>query len=116
MCFKKLGMRGKWRVRDLWRQRDEGVFENCYEVEIPGHATQLVRIWPDEGGHFDKDVQDIRDFAWMNEIEEHRPLKPTVSDCGGCEGRREMIRHVSEDDSDAMANALEANGDKEGAK
>ena len=106
MCFKKLGMRGKWRVRDLWRQRDEGVFENCYETEVLGHATQLVRIWPTEGAHFDKDVQDIRDFAWMNEIEEHRPLKPTAAGCGGCEGRREMSRHVSEGDSDEMAKTV----------
>ena len=31
------------------------------------------------GTCFDKDVQDIRDFAWMNEIEENRPLKPAES-------------------------------------
>ena len=108
MCFKKLGMRGKWRIRDLWRQKDEGEFEDCYEVEIPGHATQLVRIWPTEGARFDKDVQDIRDFAWMNEIEEFRPLKPTAgSDCVGCEGRKAMLKHVSEADSDEMSKALQ---------
>ncbi len=67
------------------------MFENCYEVDIPGHATQLVRIWPVDGGHFDKDIQDIRDFDWMNEIEEDRPLKLTESGCGGCESRRAMV-------------------------
>lgn len=116
MCFKRLGMRGKWRVRDLWRQKEEGVFENCYEPEVPGHATQLVRIWPAEGGRFDDDVQDVRDFAWMNEIELHRPLKPRHADCGGCEQRRQAAEHASVGDSEAMAEALRGGAKGGGAK
>lgn len=114
MCFKRLGMRGTWRVRDLWRQREEGLFENGYEVEIPGHATQLVRIWSAEGGHFDGDVQDIRDFAWMNEIAAYRPLKPQDGDCAGCGEHSAQARHVSEDNSDEMAATVEAEGKKGG--
>ena len=91
-CFKMAGMRGKWRVRDLWRQKDEGVFENCYEVSIPGHATQLVRIWPVEGAKFDDDVLDIRDFAWMRLVEEERPLKPGTDGCVPCAERREAMK------------------------
>ncbi len=95
-CFKKAGMRGKWRVRDLWRQKDEGVFENCYEASIPGHATQLVRIWPTEGAKFDDDVTDIRDFAWMRLIEEERPLKPGEAGCIPCAERKERVEETEQ--------------------
>ena len=99
-CFKKAGMRGKWRVRDLWRQKEEGIFENCYEVSIPGHATQLVRIWPTAGAKFDDGVTDIRDFAWMRVVEEERPLKPGVGGCRPCDERREAAKSSFESDSE----------------
>ena len=105
-CFKMAGMRGKWRVRDLWRQKEEGVFENCYEVSIPGHATQLVRIWPTEGAKFDDDVLDIRDFAWMRLVEEERPLKPDAEGCRPCDERRKAARSTFEADSAAMSAAM----------
>ena len=43
--FKALGLQGRQRVRDLWRQRDEGTFEDSYQAEVFGHGTQLVRLF-----------------------------------------------------------------------
>ena len=41
-----VGVSGKQRVRDLWRQLDIGVFEGTYTAKVPRHGTVLVRIWP----------------------------------------------------------------------
>jgi hypothetical protein len=82
------------------------VFESCYEVSIPGHATQLVRIWPTEGAKFDDDVLDIRDFAWMRLVEEERPLKPDAEGCRPCDERRKAARSTFEADSAAMSDAM----------
>lgn len=41
-----LGLTGKQRVRDLWRQKNLGVFTNHFEATIPPHGVVLVRIWP----------------------------------------------------------------------
>lgn len=47
--FAALGLDGKWLVRDLWRQRDLGVYTGHFAEELPGHATMLVRCWQREG-------------------------------------------------------------------
>ena len=44
--FKALGLSGKQRVRDLWRQQDEGVASGSYEAEVFGHGTKLIRLFP----------------------------------------------------------------------
>ena len=41
-----LGVQGKQRVRDLWRQQNLGVFEYQFETAVPRHAVVLVRLWP----------------------------------------------------------------------
>ena len=41
-----LGLSGRMRVRDLWRQKDVGTFENAFETEVPRHGVALVRLWP----------------------------------------------------------------------
>ena len=66
--LRALGLEGKWRIRDVWRQADEGVFEGRYALSVPGHATHLVRLWPAAGGGFRRDMTDIRENAWMMEI------------------------------------------------
>ena len=43
-----LGIRGKCRVRDLWRQKDLGVFEGKFEAAVLVHGVVLVRIFPME--------------------------------------------------------------------
>lgn len=44
--LKTLGLSGKQRVRDLWRQKEEGEAGERYETEIPGHGTKLIRLFP----------------------------------------------------------------------
>ncbi|RPJ61194.1 MAG: alpha-galactosidase [Acidobacteria bacterium] len=39
-----LGIIGPKRVRDLWRQRDLGVFEKQFQAKVPAHGVLLVRI------------------------------------------------------------------------
>jgi alpha-galactosidase len=39
-----LGVTGKQRVRDLWRQQDVGEFEAAYSATVPRHGVVLVRI------------------------------------------------------------------------
>jgi len=42
--WKALGISGKQSVRDLWRQKELGVFDNVYTTEVPSHGVVLVRI------------------------------------------------------------------------
>jgi alpha-galactosidase len=39
-----LNVPGKQRVRDLWRQRDLGEFDNRFSVDVPRHGVMLVRL------------------------------------------------------------------------
>jgi alpha-galactosidase len=41
-----LKVTGKQRVRDLWRQKDVGVFEEKFEAPVASHGVVLVRILP----------------------------------------------------------------------
>jgi len=42
-----MGIRNnKQRVRDLWRQKNLGVFEDRFEAEVPSHGVVLVQIFP----------------------------------------------------------------------
>jgi alpha-galactosidase len=41
-----LGLTGKQKVRDLWRQKDLGEFADQFEASVPRHGVVLVRIWP----------------------------------------------------------------------
>lgn len=40
----ELGLQGKFSVRDLWRQKDLGVFENSFRSAVPYHGVMLIRI------------------------------------------------------------------------
>ena len=44
--FCTLGVSGSYTVRDVWTQRDLGVFAGEYAAEIPAHATLLLRLSP----------------------------------------------------------------------
>ena len=39
-----LGLRGKKTVRDLWRQKDLGVFAERFETTVPAHGVVLIRV------------------------------------------------------------------------
>ncbi len=41
-----IGLRGKPRVRDLWRHQDLGKFETEFSVAVPRRAGALVRVYP----------------------------------------------------------------------
>jgi len=40
-----LGFGGEIRVRDLWRQKDLGVFSGPFTAKVPYHGVVLVRVW-----------------------------------------------------------------------
>jgi alpha-galactosidase len=44
--WSELGLAGKQRVRDLWRQKDLGEFSDQFETTVPPHGVVLVRMWP----------------------------------------------------------------------
>ena len=39
-----VGVSGKQTVRDLWRQKDVGVFEGRYAAPVGRHGVVLVRV------------------------------------------------------------------------
>jgi alpha-galactosidase len=45
VSFNELGLNGEWLFRDLWRQKDIGVFDNLYQADIPPHGVSMVRIY-----------------------------------------------------------------------
>lgn len=83
--FRKLGMRGVWAVRDLWRQKDEGVFEECYRASVPGHATHLVKLSPRKGAGLKPCLKDIRDNAWRLAFDDARAGRSDAgTPCADC--------------------------------
>jgi alpha-galactosidase len=41
-----LGIKGKHRVRDLWRQKDQGTKEGAFSMVVPRHGTVFVKLSP----------------------------------------------------------------------
>ena len=39
---------GKYRIRDLWRQKDLGTFDKNIEVKVPSHGVVMIKITPVE--------------------------------------------------------------------
>lgn len=44
--WEDIGLKSKQSVRDLWRQKDLGEFENRIERELPRHGVALLRLRP----------------------------------------------------------------------
>jgi len=40
-----LGLKGKLHVRDLWRQKELGQFEDFFSATVPRHGVMLIRVW-----------------------------------------------------------------------
>ena len=47
VTWEELGIQGKHRVRDLWRQKDLGIFEKSFESKVPVHGVVLLRFYPE---------------------------------------------------------------------
>ena len=43
----QLGIYGKQRVRDVWRQKDLGVFEKSFSSKVQPHGVVLLRMFPE---------------------------------------------------------------------
>ncbi len=41
-----IGTKGTYRVRDLWRQKDLGVFAEKFETQVPRHGVIMLRLYP----------------------------------------------------------------------
>lgn len=41
-----LGIKGKYVVRDLWRQKDLGTFDQEFSAEVPQHGVVMVQLFP----------------------------------------------------------------------
>jgi alpha-galactosidase len=48
VTWTQAGVTGPQRVRDLWRQKDLGVFGEGFSAEVPRHGVTLVRLFPEE--------------------------------------------------------------------
>jgi alpha-galactosidase len=46
--FEKIGLNGKWKPRDVWRQKDIGEYSSSFKTSIPYHGVVLLRCFPDE--------------------------------------------------------------------
>jgi len=44
--FAKVGLPGKWQLRDIWRQKDLGEFEASFKTEIRHHGVVMLRMFP----------------------------------------------------------------------
>ena len=88
--FASLGLEGKWRVRDLWRQCDLGVFSGKFTDAVPHHATRLIRLFPVEGGKLASWLNDIRyvsvyrEFAAKRAVDKPGYVAPPAGPCKIC--------------------------------
>jgi alpha-galactosidase len=46
VSWSQLELKGPQRARDLWRQKDLGVFDGQYTAPVARHGVVLLRLWP----------------------------------------------------------------------
>jgi len=46
VSWEQLGLEGPARVRDLWRQKDLGDFDQQFAATVGRHGVLLIRLWP----------------------------------------------------------------------
>lgn len=44
--FNKIGLQGKFKLRDIWRQKDMGTFSQSWQTEIKHHGVILLKMSP----------------------------------------------------------------------
>jgi len=42
--FKEIGLNGNFNIRDVWRQKDLGIFNNTIKTSVPYHGVMMFRI------------------------------------------------------------------------
>jgi alpha-galactosidase len=42
--FKEIGLNGNFNIRDVWRQKDLGIFNNSIKTSVPYHGVMMFRI------------------------------------------------------------------------
>ncbi len=47
--WQDVGIEGPQKVRDLWRQKDLGVYENSFQMPVPRHGVMMIRMYPASG-------------------------------------------------------------------
>lgn len=52
--FEALGLEGPRRIRDLWRQLDEGLAADSFQAAVPRHGVKLVRLIPGRATNEDR--------------------------------------------------------------
>lgn len=45
----KIGLEGKWDLRDVWRQKDLGVYAGSFKAIIPHHGVVMIKLKPKKG-------------------------------------------------------------------
>jgi len=48
LTFSELEINGKYRTRDVWRQKDLGIMDEAIRLAVPWHGVQLLRLYPEE--------------------------------------------------------------------
>ena len=92
--FTSLGLEGRWRVRDLWAQKDLGTYSSQYSADVHPHATHLVRFFPEQGAGLRKGLNDVRDNAIYSAYAETRHIDkpgynaPAGPPCAECPSTR----------------------------
>jgi alpha-galactosidase len=44
VAWQEISLKGNQKVRDLWRQKDIGTFQDGFECEVPRHGVSFVRV------------------------------------------------------------------------
>lgn len=44
--FARSGLKGSWKLRDVWRQIFLGTFNGSFETNIPYHEVVMLRMYP----------------------------------------------------------------------
>ena len=43
-AWEQIGVQGPRKVRDVWRQKDVGVFDKSFSAVVPSHGTLLLTL------------------------------------------------------------------------
>ena len=44
--FNRIGLKGKYKLRDVWRQKDLGIFDKSFQTTINHHGVILLKVFP----------------------------------------------------------------------